>query len=88
MRYFLRYLALSLSAILLLTCCNFKSQHADLIIHNAVGLVCDGTPINTTKIAIAIENGKIVAVGPERKILNAYMADEKIDRSRLSFIQD
>ena len=78
MRYFLRYLALSLSVIIL-TCCNFKSQHADLILHNAVGLVCDGTPLAATKIAIAIENGKIVAVGPERKILNAFLSDEKID---------
>ena len=79
MRYFLRYLALSLSAFIFLTCCNFKSQHADLILHNAVGLVCDGTPISTNKIAIAIENGKIIAVGPERKILNAYNAEETID---------
>ena len=78
MRSFLRYLALSLLPFIL-TCCNFKSQHADLILHNTVGLVCDGSPISTTKMAIAIEKGKIIAVGPERKILNAYSADEKID---------
>ena len=78
MRYFLRYLALSLLPFIL-ACCNFKSQHADLILHNTVGLVCDGSPIGSTKMAIAIEKGKIVAVGPERKILNAYSADEKID---------
>ena len=78
MKSFLRYLALSLLPFIL-TCCNFKSQHADLILHNTVGLVCDGSPISTTKMAIAIEKGKIIAVGPERKILNAYSADEKID---------
>lgn len=78
MRCFLRYLALSLLPFIL-ACCNFKSQHADLILHNTVGLVCDGSPIGSTKMAIAIEKGKIVAVGPERKILNAYNADEKID---------
>ena len=68
-----------LLSVIILTCCNFKSQHAYLILHNAVGLVCDGTPIASSKIAIAIENGKIVAVGPERKILNAFLSDEKID---------
>ena len=40
--------------------CNFKSHHADLILHNAVGLVCDGSPLKVSRIAIAIENGKIV----------------------------
>ena len=59
--------------------CNFKSHHADLILHNAVGLVCDGSPLNASRIAIAIENGKIVAVGPERKILNSFTAEVKID---------
>ena len=61
------------------TGCNFKSNHADLILHNAVGLVCDGSPLNASSIAIAIENGKIVATGPEREILNSFNADVKID---------
>ena len=78
MRYCFQLLGFCILTILH-TGCNFKSNHADLILHNAVGLVCDGSPLNASSIAIAIENGKIVATGPEREILNSFNADVKID---------
>ena len=78
MRYCFQLLGFCILTILH-TGCNFKSNHADLILHNAVGLVCDGAPLNASSIAIAIENGKIVATGPEREILNSFNADVKID---------
>jgi len=78
MRYYIHLLGFYILTILH-TGCNFKSHHADLILHNAVGIVCDGSPLNASRIAIAIENGKIVATGPERKILNSFNADVKID---------
>lgn len=59
--------------------CNFKSRKADLILHNAVALTCDGSPQHATPMAIAIVDGRIVATGAERAILNSYSAEEKID---------
>lgn len=49
----------------------------DLIIHNA--RVHTMTDLNQKVDAIAIRDGKIIEVGPERQILNKYMADEYID---------
>ncbi len=55
----------------------FKGKNADLVIHNAViHTMKDG---DKTFEAIAIKDGKILEVGPERQILNKYSADEKID---------
>lgn len=54
-----------------------KDQHADLIIHNAAIHCLDDQ--NTIADAMAIKNGKIIEVGPERQILNKYDADEFID---------
>jgi len=68
----------ALVAILLLSC-NFKSQKADLILHNAVALTCDGSLQQATPMAIAIADGLIVATGPERAILNSFTSKQKID---------
>ncbi len=58
-----------------------KGQHADLIIHNAVIHSMDEKL--TVYEAMAIKDGKIIELGPERQILNKYSADEVIDgRSR------
>ncbi|PCJ82588.1 MAG: amidohydrolase [Bacteroidetes bacterium] len=59
--------------------CNFKSRKADLILHNAVAITCDGQPLHATPMAIAIVDGRIVATGPERAILNSFRAEKKID---------
>lgn len=54
-----------------------KGESVDLIIHNAQVHTMD--ELNTVTDAIAIRDGKIIEVGPERQILNKYSADEIID---------
>jgi predicted amidohydrolase YtcJ len=55
----------------------YKGKSVDLIIHNAkVHTLVDNAEIAE---AIAIKDGKIVEVGPERQILNKYSSDEEID---------
>ena len=54
-----------------------KGQKVDLIIHNAAIHCLDDA--NTQAEAMAIKDGLIVEVGPERQILNKYRADESID---------
>lgn len=54
-----------------------KGESADLVIHNAqIHTMVDGQKVMD---AIAIKDGKILEVGPERQILNKYSADEYID---------
>jgi predicted amidohydrolase YtcJ len=72
MKNFLSFLVLTA----LLTAC-MKGQKVDLIIHNAKIHTMDLS--STVQDAIAIRNGKIVEVGPERQILNKYRSDETID---------
>lgn len=67
---------MTLSLPLMLAGC-FKGEHADLVIHNAKIYSCDEN--FTIYEAMAIRDGKIVQLGPEREILNAYTADEVID---------
>lgn len=61
---------------LLLASC-FKGKRVDLIIHNAQIHVMDDKM--TVHQAIAIKDGEIVQVGPEREILNEYSADKVIN---------
>ncbi len=62
--------------LVLLTSC-MKGQHVDLIIHNAkVHTMDDQLSVEE---AVAIRDGNIVEVGPERQILNKYSSDETID---------
>ena len=63
------------SFVILSSC--MKGQKVDLIIHNAKIHTMDIS--NTVHDAIAIRNGKVVEVGPERQILNKYRSDETID---------
>lgn len=65
-----------LISILILSSC-YKGKSVDLIIHNANIHTMDET--NDISQAIAIKDGKIVELGPERQILNKYSADEIID---------
>ena len=51
-----------------------KGKQVDLIVHNAKIHCMDDQ--NTVEDAMAIKDGKIVEVGPERQILNKYRADE------------
>lgn len=54
-----------------------NSLEADLIVHNARIYSVD--PGNTIYEAMAIKDGRIIELGPERQILNKYRAKEKVD---------
>lgn len=68
-------LLISLALIILSGC--MKAKSADLVVHNAIIHTMD----NNDQIAeaMAIKDGKIIEVGPERQILNKYSAEETID---------
>ncbi|MEJ6797502.1 MAG: amidohydrolase [Crocinitomicaceae bacterium] len=70
-----KYLLIPFSIIILSGC--MKGQKADLVIHNAIIHIMDEN--ETQYEAIAIKDGKILEVGPERQILNKYSSDETID---------
>ena len=59
------------------TGCHFKNKQADLILHNATIYTVDDA--FSTYEAIAIKDGKILALGTEREILNEYDAPQVID---------
>ena len=69
-----------LGATLLLQACNFQRSEADTIFHNAIIIDCDGAgPEVATPKAIAVKDGRIVDVGAEHAIRNAYKMDELVD---------
>lgn len=70
------FLFLSIVALLSLNSC-YKGIAVDLVIHNAHIHTMDEK--GTVGQAMAIRNGKIVEVGPERQILNKYSAEETLD---------
>jgi predicted amidohydrolase YtcJ len=72
----MKHIVLLLLLFTLLTSC-FKGKEADLIIHNAKIYSLDGE--NSVYQAVAIKDGKILELGPEREILNKYAAKKQID---------
>lgn len=64
-----------LSLVVLAGC--FKTEEADTILHN--GTIYSIDELNTVYQAIAIKDGKIIALGAEREILNKYSAPQVID---------
>ncbi|MCB0771314.1 MAG: amidohydrolase [Flavobacteriales bacterium] len=72
MRLFHSY---ALLAVFLASC--YHSQEADLVIHNAIIHSMDEQ--NTTYQAMAIRDGRIVELGPERQILNRYASERRYD---------
>jgi len=54
-----------------------KGKKVDQLFHNASIICLDDN--NTTGEAMAIKNGKIVEIGPERQILNKYRSEVIID---------
>ncbi len=60
-----------------ITACHFSTQEVDLIVHNATIYQVDDAFSKAE--AMAIKDGKIVAIGKEREILNAYSAKRVID---------
>ena len=69
-------LLISICLPLLLVSCS-QGESADLIIHNAKIYTCDQN--FTIHEAMAVRDGKIIQVGPEREILNGYDCDHIID---------
>lgn len=67
---------LFLIASLFINACN-NLEKADLIVHNAS--IYTLNEIMPTAEAMAVKDGKIVAIGPENEILNKYTAPHKID---------
>ncbi|MCB9170032.1 MAG: amidohydrolase [Flavobacteriales bacterium] len=57
--------------------CAFQDQHVDLIIHN--GRIHTMDESNSTVEAMAVRDGRIVELGPERQIMNRYRADLVVD---------
>ncbi|MDG2425476.1 MAG: amidohydrolase [Flavobacteriales bacterium] len=68
--------------------CNFQSHKADVILHNGTvvdpGLYSDLQGSSPAS-AIAVKDGRILEVGPERTILNKYSAPLQVDL-RKSFV--
>ena len=61
---------------LLMTSC-FKGKNADLVVFNAkIHSMDDGDHVSQ---AMAIKDGKILEVGPDRQIMNKYAASETVD---------
>lgn len=54
-----------------------KGKSVDLIVHNAKIHTLDEQ--NTVADAMAIRDGEIIEIGPERQIMNKYSADEYLD---------
>lgn len=71
----MRYVLFSLVLMIGASC--MKGQSVDLVIHNAKIHTMDDK--NSVVQAIAIRDGKVVEVGPDRQIMNKYSADEFID---------
>lgn len=72
----LKPILLTLSAAILLFSCSHREQ-ADLILYNAK-IYTLNTDFDTTE-AIAVKDGKILAVATTKDLLATYNADEKID---------
>jgi len=70
-----KFSLLVLSTLLLVGC--YQGENADLIIHNAKIYACDAG-FNVYE-AMAIRDGKIIQMGPEREILNGYACDNLIN---------
>ena len=65
----------------LLASCNIQKEEVDLIIHNGSIHTLDQS--SSVVQAIAIKDGRIIELGPERAILNRYKAAEQIDLKSL-----
>lgn len=57
--------------------CAYQNEEADLVIHNAIIYSCDDS--FSIHHAMAIKDGKILEIGPERQIVNKYNAEKSID---------
>jgi len=63
--------------LLILSSSCIKGKKVDLVLHNTKIHSCDES--DHTYEAVAITDGKIIELGPERQILNKYRSEESID---------
>jgi len=74
----MKFICFSLLTVVLASC--FKGEKVDLIIHNGrIHTMNDQLDIVE---AMAIHNGKIIEVGPEREILNKYRGEKEINAQK------
>lgn len=66
-----------LFVVLLSSSCAHKFEHADLVVHNATIYTVNES--FTIYEAMAIKDGKIIDMGPNREILNKYHYDNELD---------
>ena len=71
------HFATVLAAALFCFGCGFKSEQADLIVHNGVVLTLDFEGQRAQ--AVAVRDGRVLEVGPERTILNKYSTSTYTD---------
>ena len=57
--------------------CGFRSESADLVLHNGVIMTLDAQ--GTEAQAVAVKDGWVIEVGAERAILNKYAAQREVD---------
>lgn len=74
----MRFILISFLLITLSGC--FKGEKVDLIIHNAQIHTMDKKL--SVHEAMAVHNGEIIEIGPERSILNRFRADESINAEK------
>jgi len=60
--------------VLLIASCGYRDRQADLVVHNAVIHTMD--ELGTVHQAMAIQDGRILEIGPEHQIRNRYAAEE------------
>ena len=68
-------------ALLALLCGCYHSEQVDLVVHNATIHTMDEA--GTTTQAMAVRDGRIVEMGPEREIMNRYQAENTVDAAKL-----
>lgn len=66
----------TLITLLFMSSC-YKTETADLVIHNAIIYTIDEQFSKAQ--AMAVKDGKIIEIGPENQILNKYFSEQMID---------
>ncbi|MCB9224721.1 MAG: amidohydrolase [Crocinitomicaceae bacterium] len=74
----MKYFLILITGLTLSSC--YQGKEADLIVHNAVIYSCDDE-FHVYE-AMAIKDGKILELGPEREIMNGYKCDNIIDNKK------
>ena len=83
MRLFLYWIGIVVSVGVLCSCDGLQKEKVDLIIHNATIYTVDDA--FSKEEALAVSDGKIIAVGPEHEIMNKYQSKQTIN-ARKQFV--